>query len=306
MKAKKEDKKEVNLVIEYLPKDIPPFSIVGSGDYAVCIDIAEQKHLPSSPKIWKTVKILTTERDEETVLEINKRKTQLYHKGVHIALSSNVRSVICKEQNKTNPHIVQAIKKYNGVITQNAQIRSLSMYDETFVPGEPFIITSPQQWQKWANIPAQHITKMIFDTYAILNANLSIDYYGDNILYDKQRGFYFIDLGLVNPFDDPCTQLFLMLEHIFYLYDIYIIHCEEKDTQAILQLASKITNALDLLLKVHPELKDSDHPSWIGLSKWNEEIKNAIKCKKANQQKDVINHLISKVVDKDDDLSITH
>lgn len=131
-----ENKKDVHIIIECLPTDIPPFSIVGSGDYAVCIDTNEQKQLHSSPKTWKIIKKITSEHDEELILEINKRKERLYHKGVHVTLSSNVRSLEYPPV-ETHPYIPQAIKKYNGAINSSI-INYVTLYDEVYAPGQPF------------------------------------------------------------------------------------------------------------------------------------------------------------------------
>lgn len=255
MEAMMQYKDVVNNILKRLPQDYPPFSIVGTGAFGVCIDTHCKKHkVQNAYKPFKLVTILSTERSKEEMENINEIKKSLYHKGVHVALSDNIKELNCPLATQ-NPHIKQAMEEYNAeFIFSSSWEENGIMYDEVFVDGKIFKIYKDNQYPKASKIPQQHITKFVFDAFQILSSGLEIDFNGGNILYHPQKGFYFIDLNLQMKPNSVFYFLVWTIRKIFMPYDL----TNKKYISAQIKLDTKISNALDLLCKVFPNAKNNE------------------------------------------------
>lgn len=277
-------KQVVHNVIKLLPEDVPPFSIVGSGSFGVCIDTHSKKRkIQNAYKPFKLVTLLTTERSKEEMDKISEIKKSLYHKGVHIALSDNIKQLNCDPEDY-NPYLMQAMIEYNGTYYEPYDdIRNAIIYDEVFVEGQNFKIKEEEQYQEAALIPQQHITKLIFDTYRIAKSGLKVDVRGDNLLYNAKKGFYFIDLGLTDVTDDS-NSMWVLTSVITALCGVAswkIEDCSQACLPYLLAYATKIEKAIDLLLKAFPTMpQDKFFEDWFIL------LKHALDIRKHNYEYD--------------------
>lgn len=207
---------------------LPQYSVIGTGFYGACLDFYEQKKINNSLKTWKTVKLITNEGNALTYKKINEIKKSLYHKGVHVTLSDNIEDV-------SNEYL------------------TLSYYDEAFAPGES--IHRIRERGEDVSIPYKHLLKFFFDAYEITSHGLTIDKKGDNILYDSQKGFYFIDLGLNRNNDINNVSNILQLIQVVFCFTLPNLEISNtstfNDTRPLIQ---NITKAITLLAKVHGDI----------------------------------------------------
>lgn len=273
----------VHDVLKLLPEDTPPFSIVGSGSFGVCIDTHSKKQkIQNAYQSFKLVTLLSTERTKEEMDKINEIKKSLYHKGVHVALSDHIEQLNCDPES-TNPYIMQAMIDYNGLYYSPyvyAGIDNAIIYNEVCVKGQPFKIKEEEQYKVAALIPQHHITKLIFDSYQIVSHGLEIDTKGDNLIYSTKKGFYFIDLGLKKNNEknnEPLTIIASVVTYLCGISDFNLDTCSKDNLSYLVEYASKFDKALDLLCKVYPVI-NSDRRFY----NWRYLIKQALDIRKIN------------------------
>lgn len=270
-------KKLVHDVLKLLPEDVPPFSIVGSGAYGVCIDTHSKKRkVQNAYKSFKLVTLLTTERTKQDMEKISEIKKTLYHKGVHVALSDHIEQLNCDPEG-TNPYLMQAMINYKGLYySPYEEINQAILYKEAYVKGKPFTIKEEEEYKLAALIPQHHITKLIFDSYQIVSHGLNIDTKGDNLLYSAKNGFYFIDLGLKEN-NKPLPIIASVITYLCGVSEFKLDNCSKDNLAYLLEYASKFDKAIDLLCKVYPVI-NSD--MWF--YNWRYLIKQTLNIRKIN------------------------
>ncbi len=277
-------------ILKYVPEKIGNFKLVGSGFFGVCIDEGEKEPVP-------LVTIISSQYTKQELEKINSIKQQLKIDGVQLAVDYDIQPIYFD-----NPVINTEIE--NSKYGYFKMAKEGVIYKEEYMTGIPFYINTKKtvHHERAHNIPPIHLQKYILDAYHILDAGLTLDYIGLNFLYDKKKGFSFIDISMVDPADfaeipglsncpeystiekllDVVTAVFsLSSSYAHYLLQLLSVDINNqtylKDTFEFLHFWKKVHPVFSLLEQSYPSIVDNaKYQKWKNIYRYADQLQQMV------------------------------
>lgn len=211
----------MNPIIKQLGKSTRYHKVIGYGKYGVALDTNKEVAFGLDGKKYKAVTIISSQYSADTNFEFALIKKSLRKQGVHVLLSGNFEEIpfsndIQNEQVKKEINDGMYFFDHRCNTLSQSNSPRIIQYDEEWAPGVALEAENMEDLEQLYHIPDHHYKQLFTDAYKIINSGLFIDTATYNILYDKDSGFWFIDLEVFDH--DKDQQLIFIVQEYLKLY----------------------------------------------------------------------------------------